>query len=134
MLYDRFSNATKTLGAGDGISDPRDRRQFPRSKGACELYYEKERYELIDWSAGGCAVEGLTGLAEGDKIDVTLRISGKRTALVQNTKARVIRVEKESVALKFLDLSIEERDLLLIAQGAFSDNVFVMDLNEDQIV
>ncbi|MEJ2027449.1 MAG: hypothetical protein P8X52_08360, partial [Limibacillus sp.] len=73
-------------------------------------------------------------IAEGDKVDVTLRISGKRTALVQNTKARVIRVEKESVALKFLDLSIEERDLLLIAQGAFSDNVFVMDLNEDQIV
>ena len=27
MLYDRFSNATKTLGAGEGISDPRDRRQ-----------------------------------------------------------------------------------------------------------
>jgi len=134
MLYDRFSDDTKTIGGGETPSDPRDRRQFPRSKGACELYYQKERYELIDWSAGGCAVEGLTGLTEGEKVDVTLRVSGKRTALVQSTKARVIRVEKESVALKFLDLSIEERDLLLIAQGAFSDNVFVMDLTEEQIL
>jgi hypothetical protein len=36
--------------------------------------------------------------------------------------------------LEFMDLSIEERDLLLIAQGAFSENLFVMDLTEDSLI
>ncbi len=135
MLYDRLMMGGEVeTEAVDSKQDPRDRRQFPRSKGACELFFDKDRYELIDWSAGGCAVEGLSGVAEGEKIDVVLRVFSERTTLVQRMRARVVRVENQSAALKFLDLTIEERDLLLIAQNAFSDNVFIMDLSEEQIV
>ena len=137
MLYDRTQDRLRRISTltSQGISkDPRDRREYPRCKGACDLYYKEERFELIDWSAGGCAVEGLSGPEEGSKIRVTLKVTGPRTSLTQEVEARVIRVEDETIALKFLDLSIEERDLLLISQGAFSDNVFVMETEEEDIL
>ena len=114
--------------------DPADRREFQRTKGACELLCGGKIYELKDWSAGGCAVQGLNDMKEGDTAEVTLRVFGPRSSLTQVATAKVVRIDPDGVALQFTDLKVEERDLLLIAQGAFSENVFVMDLSEEQVI
>jgi hypothetical protein len=72
-------------------------------------------------------------VAEGSKIEIALKVSGPRTTLTQKVEARVLRVENSTLALMFLDLSVEERDLLLIAQGAFSENIFVVEIKDDRI-
>ena len=118
----------------DGTSGA-DRRIYPRGSGACELICEGQSYPLRDWSAGGCALEGVLPSAEkNSRYRVQLVVSGPRSEIRQTAEARVVRVESDSVALEFMDLSIEERDLLLIAQGAFSENLFVMDLTEDSLI
>lgn len=112
-----------------------DRRIYPRGSGACELILEGKGYALRDWSAGGCAIEGtLPGAEMESRYQVQLVISGPRSEIRQSASARVVRIEADSLALEFLDLSIEERDLLLIAQGAFSENLFVMDMTEDSLI
>lgn len=119
----------------DDSASGADRRVYPRGSGACELIHEGNRYALRDWSAGGCAVEGsLPGAEKDARLQVQLVVSGPRSEIRQRVQARVVRLDRESVALEFTDLSIEERDLLLIAQGAFSENLFVMDLTEDSLI
>lgn len=112
---------------------PSDKREYARYQGGCVLIYQDKSYDLIDWSAGGCAVDGITDVAEGSKIEIALKVSGPRTTLTQKVEARVLRVENSTLALMFLDLSVEERDLLLIAQGAFSENIFVVEIKDDRI-
>lgn len=113
------------LGAGQ--------RKYVRGTGECELYHNGQRYILIDWSVGGCAVaETLPGATAEARIEVELVVLGPTTRLSQKMTARIVRVEPGMTALEFLGLSTAERDLLLIAQGAFSHNLFILGDDEGE--
>ncbi len=108
------------------------RRKHVRGTGECELYHNGQRYSLIDWSVGGCAVsQGLSGVTAEARIEVELVVFGPATRLSQKVTARVVRVESGMTALEFQGLDTDERDLLLIAQGAFSKNLFILSGDDD---
>jgi hypothetical protein len=117
----------------DASHHGKERRAHPRVQGACELLFQNESHPLTDWSAGGCAVpQVLPGAKVGAELPIDLIVTGPNTRMFMKLTGRVVRVDQEATALQFTGLTNAERDLLLIAQGAFSKNLYLLDPDEEE--
>lgn len=63
-----------------------------------------EKCETSDISVGGVFVQGVSGVAGGERCEVEFRLTGRSSSLVLELVGEVVRVAESGVALQFLEV------------------------------